>query len=216
MTDNNQSHISYVEVVLLINVNLIIVFVGIILWYLIWIKNYGGIIPISQIMNETSISYFNSKNFGIVVTEIWKRFREFNKNYLVRSIGTEGYVFLLFQRKIISLLTTISVISLIISFVNFLANQEKKFDDFHDFLMDNKYLNEFSTAMHLTALIIYTFLHFRFFTVLKNQLKNLYFEHFDKMSRHKDADWLSCRTLHISGLSASQRNSINILIQLIF
>ena len=96
------------------------------------------------------------------------------------------------------------------SFANFLASQDKKWDAFHDFLLNNKYLNDFSTAMHLFALIFYTFLHFRFFTVLKNQLKNLYFEHFDKMSRHKHDEWLSCRTLHISGLAASQRNSINL------
>ena len=92
MTDNN-SHVSYIEFIMLINVNLIIVFVGIILWYFIWIKEYGGLIPNPQISNETNISYFNSKNFGIVVNEILKRFNDFNKNYLLRSIGTEAYVF---------------------------------------------------------------------------------------------------------------------------
>jgi hypothetical protein len=207
MTDENSTHISYVEVITMVNINLIIVFIGIILWYFIWIKEYGGILPNPQIMNETNISYFNSKNFGIVISEIWKRFREFNKNYLLRSIGAEAYVYLTFQRKIISLLSIISIVSLLISLINFLAVHDKHFYVFHDFLLNNKYLNDFSTIMHLASLILYTFLHFRFFTVLKNQFKNLYFEQFDKMSRHKNADWLSSRTLHISGLSASQRNS---------
>jgi hypothetical protein len=204
---NVNTHISYVEILTMVNINLIIIFIGIILWYLIWVKTYGCILPNPQIMNETNLSYFHSKNFGIVISEIWKRFVEFNKNYLLRSIGTEGYVYLTFQRKIISLLAIISVISLLISLINFIAANENHFDALHDFLLNNKYLNDFSTMMHLFAVIIYTFLHFRFFTLLKNLFKNLYFDQFDKMSRHKDADWLSCRTLHISGLSASQRNS---------
>ena len=207
MNDKNNHHISLEEIFLFIFVNFIIITFGVIFWYIIWIRDYGGIIPNPQLMNETNISYFNSKNFLIVLKEIWKRFKEFNKNYLLRSIGTEAYVMLLFQRKVISLLIIMSILSLIFSFINILANKEKGYNAFHDFLLNNKYLNEFSTVMHLISLIIYTFLHFRFFSVLKNDLKNLYFENFDKMSREKDSDWLSCRTLHISGLSASQRNS---------
>ena len=80
--------------------------------------------------------------------------------------------------------------------------------------MDNKYIDDFSSFLHLIGVVIYSFLHFRFFSILKNEAVNLYFERFDFLSRKKDYNWLSSRTLHISNLEPSERNSN--LIKLVF
>jgi hypothetical protein len=199
--------ISFEEIFLFININVVIILLGILLWYIIWIKEYGSSIPYPQFGEETNITYLNTKNFSIIIHQLWIRFREFNQHYITRSIGMESYVYLLFQRKLIGIFFSISVLSLIFAFLNILASNEFGYAGFHEYLLNNKYLNEFSMAIHLTALIFYTFLHFRYFTVLKNELKHLYFNKFDIMSRKKNSDWLSCRTLHISGLAPHQRNS---------
>lgn len=208
MAEKEQVYISFQEVILFLNVNCIIIFLGIILWYFIWIKEYGGVIPNPQIGNETNITYFNSKNFVIVWEQLWKRIKEFSKPYLIRSVGMESYIYLLFQRKLIRFLLTMSFFSLFFSLLTTLAHSEQSsYSAFHDFLLNNKYLDDFSIVIHVTSLILYTFLHFRFFGVIKRETKFLYFDRFDEMSRNKDADWLSCRTLHISGLGPNERNS---------
>ena len=51
-------------------------------------------------------------------------------------------------------------------------------------------------------------LHFRYFSLIRSEAVSLYFERFDILSRTKDYNWLSSRTLHISGLEPHERNSI--------
>jgi hypothetical protein len=203
----DKSTISIAEILLFLNVNIIILLLGILLWYLIWIKQYGSSIPYPQFGEETNITYLHTKNFSIILHQLWIRFKEFNKHYIIRNIGIESYVYLLFQKKVINIFLSISVLSLFFLFINAVVSKEYGFTAFHNFLQNNGYLNDFTTIMQLIELSLYTFIHFRFFAVLKNELKHLYFEKFDIMSRKKNSEWLSCRTLHISGLSPHQRNS---------
>jgi hypothetical protein len=206
-----QSKISIEEILLFLLINIIIILLGILLWFIIWIKPYGSSIPYPQFGEETNITYLNTKNFSIIIHQLWIRFREFNQHYITRSIGLEAYAYLLFQRKLISIFFYTSVLSLIFTSLNLLINNDIGWIRLHNYLMKNNY--DFSHTVHLTALILYTFIHFRYFAVLKNELKHLYFHKFDIMSRKKSSDWLSCRTLHISGLAPHQRNSNNILTQ---
>jgi hypothetical protein len=207
---SNMPEITFYEGLFFILLNIILILSGVLLWYYMWVKTYGGVIPNPQFADETDITYFNSKNLVIVFYELWKRIKNLDKKYFIRSVGMESYVYLLFQRRIIKLLFFMSLFSLFFSFITTIANtQEDGYSALHDFLLNNKYVNDFSTVIHLISLVLFTFLHFRYFTVLKNETSNLYFERFDKMSRTKNADWLASRTLHISGLKPNERNSIN-------
>ena len=49
-----------------------------------------------------------------------------------------------------------------------------------------------------------------FFSIylFRKEVKQLYFERFDRMSNKKDFEWLTCRTLHVSGIAPTERNSI--------
>jgi hypothetical protein len=187
-------------------VNLVIILVGLVLWYYIWIRDYGVMIPNPQYYNEQEITFFNTKNFSIAIYEIWKRIKDFDKRYLIRSIGHESYIYLIFQRKLIYLIFTMSIFSLLFSFIASSFKAEEQ-NTFQDILLNNKYLNDVTTIIHIISILLFTFLHFRFFTVIKTEASYLYFDRFDKMSNKKDADWLSCRTLHISGLAPNERNS---------
>ena len=99
-------------------------------------------------------------------------------------------------------------ISLIISLISTLSIQEPSFLIFiEDFLFNNKKMDDFNSFLHLIAIFIYTFLHFRFFSQIRQEARNIYFEKFDMLSREKNFNWLSSRTLHISGLTPDDRNS---------
>ena len=76
----------------------------------------------------------------------------------------------------------------------------------HIVLLNNLYLNEFSTILHLISLFIFTFLHFRFLTEVKRECQNVYLDRLKRMSKNKEEDWLSCRTLLISGIPNYERN----------
>lgn len=196
------------ELTLFIFFSFLLILIGIYLWNLIWIKEYGGNIPNVQYESEEITTFFHTKNFKIFINEFFKKFREFDKNYLIRSIGTDAYIYLIFQRMILSLLTTMTIISLIFSFISAMNHEETGIGSFfHDFLMNNKSMDNFNSFLHMLGVIIYSFLHFRFFSWLKREAKNIYFERFDRLSRNKDYNWLSSRTLHISGLAPHQRNS---------
>lgn len=197
---------TFQEVSVFTIVNLVIILVGLILWYYIWIRDYGVMIPNPQYSNEQEITFFNTKNFSIAIYEIWKRIKDFDKRYLIRSIGHESYIYLIFQRKLIYLIFTMSIFSLLFSFISISFKAEEQ-NTFQDILLNNKYLNDVTTIIHIISILLFTFLHFRFFTVIKTEASYLYFDRFDKMSSKKDADWLSCRTLHISGLAPNERNS---------
>lgn len=209
-TNNGSNNIiTSTELSLFVCCSFILIGFGIYLWNFIWIKEYGGNIPNVQYESEEITTFFHTKNVKIFLREFLKKFRQFDKNYLIRSIGTEAYIYLIFQRMILRLLSTIAIISLIFSFISAMAHQERGISSFfHDFLMNNKNMDNFNSFLHLLGIIIYSFLHFRFFSGLKREAKNIYFEKFDRLSRNKDYNWLSSRTLHISGLAPHQRNSI--------
>ena len=55
------------ESILFLLINIVMILMGIILWYYIWIKQYGGEIPNPQFASESNISYFSSKNFVFLI-----------------------------------------------------------------------------------------------------------------------------------------------------
>ena len=124
----------------------------------------------------------------------------------------EAYLYLLFQRKIILILMIYTILSSGIALVTTLSNlkevqESSTYNIIHDFFLNNKFMNDFSSYMHILSLIVLSFIHFRYMTVFKTECKFLYFERFDKMSRYKNYEWLRCRTLHLSGIAPNERDS---------
>ena len=200
--------ISSYELLIFLIVNLIVILIGLYLWNYIWIKEYGGTIPNTQYDSE-DLTYFTSKNYKIFIGQFYKKYKEFDKSYLLRSIGMEAYIYLIFQRKVIKLLSVMAIMSFIFSFITTMAQPKNEIVSFfHYFLFQNKYTDNFTSVIRLLGVIIYTFLHFRYFSLIRSEAVSLYFERFDILSRTKDYNWLSSRTLHISGLEPHERNSI--------
>lgn len=174
-------------------------------------------VPISKDSNNNELLlYFHSKDVNFVVKELYKRLTQFEKNYMINSVGMEAYLYLLFQRKMIVIILIMCIISSLVALITTLSNlkeikESSTFNIIHDFFLNNKFMNDFSSYMHIFSMVVVSFIHYRYMTIFKTECKFLYFERFDKMSRYKNYEWLRCRTLHLSGIAPHERNSKNFL-----
>ena len=191
--DKNDSTISMYETLLFLLFNLIYLMIGVILWHVLWVSRHGVEIP--QLINNT-IAYFSSRNFSLVLSEIWERMWNLDSVYLTSAIGYESYTFLLYQRAIISALFSFFLISLF----TFLSRTYG-----HLFFNKEKDLEIFLSVINISGVAFVTFFHFRNFAKLKRDTFYHYYKRFEKMSENRDVNWLSCRTLHISGINPAER-----------
>ena len=169
--------------------------IGFILWYFLWAKRHG--IEIQEIVNDTLIN-FCSRNFGLILEKLYLRIKNFDKIYIIKAMGYEAYVYLVFQKTMISLFISYLIFFIIFYIVNIFGN----------YFYSNQ--DNLEVFCNILSILITTFLHFRGYRMIKKEAYYIYFSRFDKMSQNYDVNWLSSRTLHISGISPIGRNT-NIL-----
>ena len=189
-----ETTISIYETILFLLFNLIYLMIGFILWHILWVSRHGVEIP--NLISKNTLTYFSSRNFSLVLREIWNRMWKLDGDYLTSAIGYEAYNFLLYQRTILSTLFSFFLISICL----FLF---RKYG--YIFFPKEKDLEQFLSVSNITGIILITFFHFRSFSTLKREAFHLYYSRFMKMSENKDVNWLSCRTLHISGINPQER-----------
>ena len=192
--DPVESTISIYETLLFLLFNLIYLMIGFILWDIFWVSKHGVEIP--NLISKNTITYFSSRNFSLVLKEIWDRMWKLDGNYLTSAIGYEAYNFLLYQRTILSTLFSFLLISIFL----FLCRTYG-----HIFFLKEQDLHQFLSVTNIFGIITITLFHFRSFAKLKREAFRLYYSRFMKMSENKDVNWLSCRTLHISGINPQER-----------
>ena len=182
------------ETLLFLLFNFIYLMIGFILWHVLWVSRHGVEIP--NLISKNTITYFSSRNFSLVLKEIWERMWKLDSTYLTSAIGYEAFIFLLFQRVILSALFSYFLISICL----FLCRTYG-----YIFFPKEKDLEQFLSVTNITGIILITFIHFRSFFKLKREAFYHYYNRFMKMSENKDVNWLSCRTLHISGINPQER-----------
>jgi len=182
------------ETLLFLLFNFIYLMIGFILWHVLWVSRHGVEIP--NLISKNTITYFSSRNFSLVLKEIWERMWKLDSTYLTSAIGYEAFIFLLFQRVILSALFSYFLISICL----FLCRTYG-----YVFFPKEKDLDQFLSVTNITGIILITFIHFRSFFKLKREAFYHYYNRFMKMSENKDVNWLSCRTLHISGINPQER-----------
>jgi hypothetical protein len=192
--DPVEINVGIYETLLFLLFNLIYLMIGFIFWHVLWVTRHGVEIP--NLISKNTITYFSSRNFSLVLKEIWERMWKLDRNYLTSAIGYEAYNFLLYQRTILSTLFWYFLISIFL----FLCRTYG-----HVFFPKEKDLIQFLSVSNITGILLITFFHFRGFAKLKKEAFHLYFSRFMKMSENKDVNWLSCRTLHISGINPQER-----------
>ena len=119
-------NISLKELSVFFSINIILIFIGIIIWYYMWVKKYGIEIPNQKLNPNDNLSFMNSKDFFVVIQKLFERIREFDESYYLNTIGYDGYIYLLFQKQILSLLITILIFSLVFSGLNTYFTEKKK------------------------------------------------------------------------------------------
>lgn len=206
-----------VDTFYMICVNIVITTVGVFMWNFVWIRKYGGkfdfiLVHVPQKQVKGTQQSFFSRSFSHVAGEIINKFLAFDKHYLIETVGMEAYVYMIFQRRMAKHFAIMSFISLGIGLISALLVQKevkdsKAYSYMENLLLNNKYLNDFTTLLQILSLGIFSFLHFRNISTLKADIRQLYFERFDQMSSKKDYEWLTCRTLHVSGIAPNERNS---------
>ena len=187
--------ITLYETIIFFLIILILLLIGFISWYFLWIKNLGVEIP--QLINN-KIIYFSSRNISLILENIYSILSKFDFVYIIETLGYEAYVFLMFQRKIINVFFSYFILSIIL----FICNNYCKFL----FKSDDSY-ESFKSTCNIISIILITFLHFRIFHIIRKTAYYNYFSRFDKMSQNYDVNWLTCRTLHISGIAPEERNT---------
>ena len=186
--------ISIYETLLFLLFNIIYLMAGFILWHILWVTRHAVEIP--NLISKNTLTYFSSRNFSLVLREIWDRMWKLDKTYLTSAIGYEAYNFLLYQRTILSTLFSFFIISIFLFLCRAYGNI---------FFPKEKDLAQFLSVTNITGVLLITFFHFRSFAKLKREAFHLYYSRFMKMSENKDVNWLSCRTLHISGINPQER-----------
>ena len=113
--ENVDTTVGIYETVLFLLFNIIYLMVGFILWHVLWVSRHGVEIP--NLISKNTITYFSSRNFSLVLKEIWERMWQLDKNYLTSAIGYEAYNFLLYQRTILS--TIFSFLIIVVDVLHF-------------------------------------------------------------------------------------------------
>ena len=139
------TNISLKEVSVFLMINIILLLLGIIIWYYMWVKKYGIEIPNKKSNPNEDLSFMNSKDFFVVVQKLFERIQELDESYFLNTLGYEGYIYLLFQRKLLNLLMIILLFSLVFSGINFFFTEKKELNfllKIEYFLTNNKEINE--------------------------------------------------------------------------
>lgn len=118
---------------------------------------------------------------------------------------------MLFQRKLIFLLFLMATINIPLSFFSTFMNERlirisNKNSILHIALLNNLFLNDISSILHLISLFFFTILHFNFLTQMKREARHIYLDIYIQMSQTKEMPWLNCRTLLLSGIPQYERN----------
>ena len=181
MAKENESDttISIYETILFLLFNLIYLMIGFILWHILWVSRHGVEIP--NLISKNTITYFSSRNFSLVLKEIWERMWKLDPIYLTSAIGYEAYNFLLYQRTILSTLFSFFLISLFLFICRIYGDM---------FFPKEKDLQQFLSVSNIFGIILITFFHFRSFAKLKREAFRLYYTRFLKMSERKPCTFL--------------------------
>jgi len=136
-------------------------------------------------------------------------------NYWVTNCGTDGYLYLLFQRRFLRLLAYFSVISLCVSMpLNATTpssnKQHPSSDDFIDWFERTTFNNKEITTMfqgwiHVLLVLLFTYLTVKEVQKIRKEARNAYQFYQRGMSANKDHEWLKLRTVHVKGLSSEDR-----------
>lgn len=184
-----------------------------IIWRYLWLKRTGVEVPIDDSQetrnNKPSTEYQTTKNFNVFWRMFYDYYTKFNQDYWVRNWGLDAYLYLLFQRKVLKLLFTISCISLVLSFFfNFISDHSLQ-------IQDPKWRNDWTVKIlfgskdlvkgtwswvQVSLCIFITIATLKIIFSLKTKGREMYKKYSRSGEFQHDYEWLRSRTIHVRGL----------------
>lgn len=131
-------------------------------------------------------------------------------DYWITHCGTDGYLYLLFQRRFLKLLIVFSTISLIVA-IPINATSGTSYEDwFERTTLNNKELSHAKGWMHVFLVLVFTSLTIRAVQKTRRDAKIAYQFYHREMSKNKDHEWLKARTAHVKGIPPEDRSGNNL------
>eukprot|EP00357_Protocruzia_adherens_P016895 CAMPEP_0115016764 /NCGR_PEP_ID=MMETSP0216-20121206/27668_1 /TAXON_ID=223996 /ORGANISM="Protocruzia adherens, Strain Boccale" /LENGTH=723 /DNA_ID=CAMNT_0002387357 /DNA_START=291 /DNA_END=2462 /DNA_ORIENTATION=- len=142
---------------------------------------------------------------------MWEIIREFSGilykldvDHWVGVCGSDAYIYLLYQRKMIKMLFIFGIISLFVSLpVNLLGDWPEPV--LERITIYNKNLSWETTWIHVILILIFTFGVFKTVRNVKREIRKSKIREHYKISQHRDSEWLKQRTVHIRGVLPEDR-----------
>lgn len=141
--------------------------------------------------------------FSRIVTKL-------DMDYWVTHTGTDGYVYLLFQRRFLKLTLYLSIISLCVSIPINVSSGTNVDDWFERTTLNNKELSKWRSWIHVILVLVFTLLTIRAVQKTRRDAKIAYLFYYKEMSRNKDHEWLKARTVHVKGIPPEDRSGNNL------
>jgi hypothetical protein len=148
------------------------------LWRIIWFRPYGGKtlkcltsltveIPIDKNFNIQELNqrkiFYKTKTFDVFVNFFSNIVKKLDMDYWVTHTGTDGYLYLLFQRRLLRLMVYFSIISLCVSIPANVTMASGSIEDwFERTTLNNKELHSsYQGWVHVALVAIFTALTIR-------------------------------------------------------
>ena len=103
---------------LVVTATTLIVLLSALVWAKVWVKKLGVEIPIDKKVEglQRKTLYYSTTSTSIL-TEFFRRIiGKFDKDYWVENCGTDAYLYLMFQRRILAVVGLLAAICLFTSF----------------------------------------------------------------------------------------------------
>lgn len=112
-------------------------------------------------MNQRKI-FYKTKTFDVFINFFTTIVNKLDMDYWVTHCGTDGYLYLLFQRRFLKLLMYFSVISLCVSLPINAGSSPDEGDWFERTTLNNKELSSnFKGWVHVALVLVFTLLTIR-------------------------------------------------------
>lgn len=131
-------------------------------------------------------------------------------DYWVTHTGTDGYLYLLFQRRFLKLTLYFSIITLCVSIPINVTSSTNVEDWFERTTLNNKELTRLRSWVHVALVFVFTILTIRAVQKVRRDAKIAYLFYYREMNKNKDHEWLKARTIHVKGVPPEDRSGNNL------
>lgn len=136
--------------------------------------------------------------------------RRLDMEYWSTHCGVDGYLYLLFQRRILKLVFAMAIISLTVAIPINMHSGKSMEDWFERTTLNNKEMTQLRSWVHVALIGVFSFLTARTISAIRSEAREAYKFYYKDMSKNRDHEWLKVRTVHVKGILPQDRRGDNL------